>query len=130
MAYNTAQKTALMQTLKNAGGSALSAAQIIELMKKNNFQASKSTVYRLLDEYTKRGIVNRYRVSNCFVYSLNDRPLNCTHHLHLQCERCHRLIHLDEEKSQNIQASVKSAGFEIDKENTTIWGLCKECIDG
>ncbi len=127
MAYNTAQKAALVNTLKSAGGSFLSAAQIIKAMQSSGVKASKSTVYRLLDEFYKRGVVTRSRVSRRFVYSLNDRPVSCAGHLHLQCEKCHRLIHLGEEESLNIQMSVKSSGFVIDKENTTIWGLCGDC---
>ncbi|MDO5022957.1 MAG: transcriptional repressor [Eubacteriales bacterium] len=131
MAYSTTQKRALLQTLKNAKGSALSVEEIIWEIRTQGFEPSKSTIYRLLDGLITKGLVNRYRIANknCYVYVLNDKPKSCMGHLHLQCEKCHRLIHLDEEDSLNIRKTVKSAGFSLDNENTTIWGYCEGCSD-
>ena len=88
----------------------------------------KSTVYRLINRLVEDGTVKRFEKSNSrqFVYQIAGEE--CHHHLHMKCLNCGKLLHMDHEQSDElIKLIYGDSSFEVDREQTTLFGCCKEC---
>ena len=80
---NTVQKDTVAEVVRNEKKH-LTAEQIYELVHKKNPLISRSTVFRILNQISKRGDILRIRVPNgadCFDY-------NCSLHYHVKCSVC------------------------------------------
>ena len=52
----------------------------------------------------------------------------CKDNLHLSCRICGKSLHLGEqEANQLIQRTLESTGFQIDKNETVLYGICATC---
>ncbi len=126
MTYNTAARTALIDFLKKNSDRAFTIEEIcVSLLKDGR---GKSTVYRLASKLVASGCVKRIsdgktrRVTYQFV-----GEEMCSHHLHLKCSDCGKLIHLDSEISHALGDTLKQTrGFTLD-EGALIFGRCKDC---
>ena len=55
-------------------------------------------------------------------------PHVCEDHLHIRCEKCHALMHLDANVSETIAKLLKSdANVSLDIGNTILLGCCDKC---
>ena len=55
-------------------------------------------------------------------------PHACAGHLHVRCEKCHALMHLDENVSDEIARLLQSnANVALDLSNTVLMGYCEAC---
>ncbi len=129
MTYNTAAKTALIDFLKENSERAFTIEEICSYLLQDGH--GKSTVYRLASKLVASGSVKRIsdgktrRVTYQFIGGES-----CSHHLHLKCSECGRLIHLDSEISHALGDTLKkSRGFTLD-EGALIFGKCKDCGKG
>ena len=56
---------------------------------------------------------------------------HCHNHLHLQCTKCGRVLHLDEEVSDRLLDTVKMLkDFSVSEEDTVLMGKCADCTLG
>jgi Fe2+ or Zn2+ uptake regulation protein len=106
---------------------------VVELLIQDGAYAvkpGKSTVYRLLSQMVKEGLVQRTAVAGKrqarFRWVLPD----CSNHLHLKCTGCQKLIHLDAASSRLLKSTVEAADFYLDIEETIIVGRCRSCMEG
>lgn len=52
----------------------------------------------------------------------------CKDSLHLSCRVCGKSIHLGEkEAEQLLHSTFESTGFQIDKTETILYGICADC---
>ena len=52
----------------------------------------------------------------------------CRDHLHLSCKKCGKTFHMDEAETEAlVEAVAKLDGFEIDRSETVLYGLCEDC---
>jgi len=126
--YQTQQRKELIGFLSTYQEKQFTIEEIIERMATSNAPAP-SSIYRLMKQLVEEGIVKRYAKegSRQFLYQLVDGE-NCSHHFHLKCMVCGKLIHLSEEGSrQIIQLALGEAGFSVDQEKTILFGKCSEC---
>lgn len=126
MTYNTAARSRLLSFLNSNSERAFTLEQICEELLEDGH--GKSTVYRLVPQLVDAGCVRRIsdgrtrRVTYQFVGGAA-----CSEHLHLKCNGCGKLIHLDYEISHALEDALKkSRGFTLD-EGTLIFGMCKDC---
>ncbi len=91
----------------------------------------RSTVYRLVSELVAEGSVRRLsdgRTRHCTYQYIGGEP--CHRHLHLKCNACGKVIHLDDELSHELGRRVMAAdGFTLD-EGALLYGRCRECTGG
>ena len=128
--YNTEQRAMLTGFLKDNNESALSAEEIAEGLKEKYKEEApgKSTVYRLLSRLCEEGSVKRFS-SECGtkLYQLS-KGKDCKNHLHLKCLGCGKIVHMSHSVTEEILKDVVSEnGFDIDKEQTVIYGVCAKC---
>ena len=89
----------------------------------------KSTVYRLINRLVDDGTVKRFEKSNSrqFVYQIAGGA-ECHRHLHMKCLSCGRLLHMEHELSDELISLIYGdSDFEVDREQTTLFGCCKDC---
>jgi len=89
--------------------------------------AGEATVFRTLTALAQEGVLNRYTGDSGSFYQYNgERP--CTGHIHLKCEQCGKLIHMDcaflKELTKHFCAEH---GFTMDCGKTVIYGRCSDC---
>lgn len=101
----------------------VSAADIYSALK--NANADLSTIYRTLNTFTKNGTLFKQQdKSGNSVYISNNE-----HHNHiLVCTKCDKKVDLNYCPFHKIHSDIsKKTGFEIEDQNTIIYGICPEC---
>lgn len=128
MTYKTEQRNLLLNFLKNSPDVCFTAKQITDALKNENI--SKSAVYRNLSELEKEEKIKRVTKQNSkesFFQFLDTE--NCRNHIHLSCLKCGKIFHLENSTAQKLISNLEDAqGFEIDKEKSTLYGICKDCV--
>lgn len=126
--YHTEQKKALLDFLSGNSDKQFTIEEIAEFMSGINAPA-KSTLYRLMTKLVDDGHVKRFVKGNSrvFLYQYAGTE-HCNMHLHLKCMQCGQLIHLEEDRSQDLQQRILAENhFIVDKSATTIFGQCENC---
>lgn len=127
-AYHTQQRGAVLDVLQANIETPLSADAVTKRLSATPSAPGRSTVYRLLTKLTEEGVVRRFTAENGRQYLYQLTQDSCRHHLHLKCEDCGKLIHMDDSASENVLRTIlKDAGFAVDKEETTLFGHCRDC---
>ena len=89
-----------------------------------------ATLYRQLEKLEQAGLVRRYTLNDvagtCYEYLPLDG--HCDDHLHLKCEQCGTLVHLNCHQADGFQAHIKSEhGFSVNHTKTVLYGTCASC---
>lgn len=131
--YRTEQKRVLLAFLEQNAETAYSIDEIIkglEATRGTQELPGKSTVYRLMTKLVEEGTVKRFVKGNSrhFVYQLL-RGGDCQGHLHLKCNGCGTLLHLDRGTSDLLLSAVAGAQhFAVSKQDTVLFGTCAHCL--
>jgi Fur family ferric uptake transcriptional regulator len=129
--YNTKQRDAILDYIISLEGNHATAAQIVEYFIKKNVSIGRTTIYRHLDKLTQSGIVRRYTTDGisgaCYQY-VGDKEI-CHTHLHLKCESCGKLQHLECETLYEIEQHVLGRhAFKVNALKTVLYGQCDHCL--
>lgn len=125
--YMTKQRKALLEFLSNHADEELSARHIAELL--NDDSVSISAVYRNLSALEQEGKIRRVTKSGSreVFYQYTDCH-ECKDCLHLSCEKCGKTYHMNmPDADRLVQALAQNDEFAIDKSNTVLYGICKDC---
>lgn len=92
----------------------------------------RSSVYRLLSDMCREGIVRRFRAVNAeegYVYQYVGPDAGCEGHLHLQCLCCGKIEHLRCSCNRELAAMIlKTHDFKIDEGRSVLYGTCTDCL--
>ncbi|MDD6302523.1 MAG: transcriptional repressor [Bacillales bacterium] len=126
MNYKTKQRELIIKVLKDNMNYSMSAKQISLSL---SSQVSKATLYRTLDLLVEdnkiKKVYNELNSSYEYQYVDND---NCSHHFHLKCIKCGRLIHLDCNSCDEFMTHLLKSHKFMPKEGlTVIYGICNDC---
>ncbi len=126
--YSTRQRQALLSYLTEHADFPLSAESICKGIGGQR-KISASAVYRNLARLIADGTVRRLSGGDgktaLYRYAGGGR---CDSHLHLKCERCGRILHMNDGVSDGMLQSVREAvGFSVDTRNTILYGVCDSC---
>jgi Fur family ferric uptake transcriptional regulator len=129
--YVTEQKKMLKKLLEENADRAYTVEELVEKLesKGGGGTIGKSTVYRLMTHLVEEGAVKRFVRGNSrkFAYQIVMGE-HCDSHLHLKCTNCGKLMHLDEEVSDELLDRVKSiSDFCVNEEKTVLFGRCGDC---
>lgn len=102
----------------------LSADEIFDHLKLEHEEADKATIYRILDTFYKKGLVNRLEFSEGkYRYELTGED-----HHHLICERCGAVEDISD---CNIHILEKEIGekkqFLVTRHSLEFFGVCSIC---
>lgn len=129
--YKTRQREAIMEYLLSLKGEHVTADEIYQYFQQRRISVGLTTIYRNLDRMVDEGLVKKFNIEGiskaCFQFL--DKEMNRDEHLHLICENCGELIHLEcrfVEKLSQHMASEHS--FILKPEKSIFYGLCESCI--
>ena len=127
MTYSTEQRNILLTYLQTNPDTVFSAKQIAQSLADKNI--SRSAVYRNLaqlesEQKIKRVVKNGSRET---YYQFYDTTA-CRNHIHLSCTKCGKIFHMEGNDADRLSQMLDgNEGFELNKSETVIYGLCKEC---
>lgn len=104
--------------------------EIYEYLNENGMDMNITTIYRNIDKLVEQGVVLKtvHGKKEQATYQYMKGKEGCIHHLHMKCEKCGRILHLDcGFMSEIVEHIGNEHGFMIDCRNSYIAGLCKEC---
>ena len=128
--YNTAGKRRLLAFLSENANRQFTVEEIYDEMKGAGINVGKSSLYRILDSFCESGVIRKFKKngldSSLFQFIGDDTE--CGHHLHLKCEGCGKLVHLECHHSEMlVEHIVDEHGFTIDNKKSVLWGKCSRC---
>ncbi|MDD6101934.1 MAG: transcriptional repressor [Clostridiales bacterium] len=129
--YNTKCKSVIAAYLENNSERRVSVSDILNYLEDCGCSANRTTVYRNLEKMSEAGQIIRYKTSDrdSAVYQCVTKHDDCHNHLHLQCEKCGRIIHLECDFMDKIAGHLfEDHGFRIKCEGSVLLGTCRECL--
>jgi Fur family ferric uptake transcriptional regulator len=107
-----------------AGGGPLT---IVDIANKVSDRIDRVSVYRTIDLFEKLGIIHRVNVGWKYKLELSDQFVS--HHHHLSCTSCGRVIDIEDEKHIDSFISQVAERFEFQPKHHQfeIEGLCRQC---
>lgn len=130
--HRSRQRELLLQFLRDHSDRALTAADCTAGLRDQLGEQQapgQSTVYRLLNQLSSDGIVKRLPRAGAMPQRYQmDGHQDCHGSLHLKCQGCGSLDHLDDELEGQLSREIAALlHFEIDAAQTTLYGLCAAC---
>ena len=125
--YSTERSNSVLTFLSSNPDVMFSAKQIEEAL--SDKEISKSAIYRNLAELEVEEKIRRCTKpgSRETFYQFYDLQ-TCRNHIHLSCTKCGKIFHMEEDSAKKLAAALAQfEGFEINKAESTLKGLCKEC---
>lgn len=125
--YVTKQRRQLLDYLSRHTDEQMTARQIADALTQENI--SLSAVYRNLSDLEADGLLKRsVREGTRDVFYQYIATEECKDSLHLSCRVCGKSIHLDNAEAERLlDSTLKSTGFQIDKSETILYGVCADC---
>jgi Fur family transcriptional regulator, ferric uptake regulator len=103
----------------------ITALRLHERLRARGSDVSLATVYRTLAVLSDHGVVDtltHHAGELCY------RVCSEQHHHHLTCERCHRVVELDDcDLEAWVDRSAKRHGFSATGHQVEIAGVCADC---
>jgi Fur family ferric uptake transcriptional regulator len=103
----------------------VTAQQLWGRLRERDSRAGLATVYRTLALLSEKGVVDvlsHHGGEQCY------RLCGDAHHHHLLCERCHRVVEVQECGLDDwVAAAAKQHGFVATEHRVEIVGLCADC---
>ena len=126
MGYSTGKKELIIELLSQNSDRSYTIEEISDTVTFDG--KGKSTVYRLISELVQDGILRRLsdgRTRHCTYQYVGGE--HCHKHMHLKCNGCGKLIHLDEGTTRAFEKKILTLGGFCIEEGSFLYGKCKEC---
>lgn len=93
--------------------------------KSNSTSASRSTIYRFLEELVEAGLLRSMTLNGRAVY---EHDYGYPQHDHLHCEKCNKLIEFQSDEFAELRQAVAAEhNFRVKGHRLIINGICEEC---
>lgn len=103
----------------------VTAQQLWSRLRERESRTGLATVYRTLALLSEKGVVDvlsHHEGEQCY------RLCGDEHHHHLVCERCHRVVEVQECGLDDwVDAAARRHGFVATEHRVEISGLCRDC---
>lgn len=127
--YNTNQRQEILKYLESNEERHVTIDEIMEYFKNQKIKIGLTTVYRYLNSLEKDGYLKKikHEEKKAACYQL----VSCDNHhdhVHMICMKCDTLFHGELiDVSQVEKDALKNYGFEVDKSQMIIYGICEDC---
>ena len=107
-------------------GEAFSAEDLIKRLHRSNPRIGRATVYRSIEKLLRMKVLDRIDFADgTHYFRLCGSE---SHHHHLACTKCHRIIDLAFCLDKDRIATIgRQQSFSIEDHAITLFGLCKDC---
>lgn len=130
--YNTKSRKLILDYLESKIDTTVSVADIIEHLKMMGESINPTTVYRYLNKLTEEKKVLKFSEDegNKAVYQMVRHTHSCHGHIHIQCTKCGKLLHLDCDFMDDFISHLKKEhNFSLKCESSLLYGICSECSE-
>jgi Fur family ferric uptake transcriptional regulator len=128
--YNTRSKEALMAYIEGHKEHSFNAYDVNDYMREKGINVNITTIYRNLDKLTENGTIMKYKTAEdefCR-YQIVKPDSACEHHIHMQCRKCGKVLHLECGFMEEITRHLyEHHGFVLECHGSVLMGLCNEC---
>ena len=129
--YETEQRKLLTALFRADPDRFYTVEEVVEILRgdSEDEKCSVSTVYRLIARLCDEGIVHKHaRDGSRKFYYQYVRDADCGEHLHLKCDVCGKLFHMDDATSEHVLLEIlQKSGFSIDSARAVMPGCCAAC---
>lgn len=128
--YRTKGRQLILSYLEGTRERTVSVSEIQEFMNQQGNPVNVSTIYRNLDALVAQGQVMKFvsDKGDKSTYRYIEPEHDCHKHLHIQCVKCGKVIHLECDFMRNIEAHVlEEHGISLLCENSILYGVCQGC---
>ena len=126
--YNTKSRRLIAEFLES--NTTVSVGDILEFLKTSGENVNPTTVYRYLNKLTAEKKVLKFSEGEGqkAVYQMVGHKRSCDGHIHIQCIRCGKLLHLDCDFMEDFKVHLKEEhDFSLKCESSLLYGICSEC---
>lgn len=124
--YRTKQRDEILRFFEENKEKCFSAREVCSFVK-----AGEATVFRTISKLTTDGKLKRFKGDSSRGESAYYRYNSCRDndgHIHLMCEECGELIHMDCDFIKEVLSHFSTHHkFAVDCEKTVIYGICDSC---
>lgn len=105
------------------------AEEIYHALRERNVYVSRATIYRTMDMLFKYDLVRRMDIGDGrWRY---ERRFDCSHHDHLICIRCGKIVEFTSPEIEDLQQKVcNQFEYKMFRHTHQLFGICKECVGG
>ncbi len=122
---HTKQRNAIVEAFLSAGRH-ITSDELFNIVKRKNPEIGTATVQRNLNLLCESGIAEEIKIGK--QKTRYEQKYGSSHHDHLICIKCGRLIEVNDEKIERLQEKLtKAHGFIPIKHKLEIYGVCKDC---
>ncbi len=119
----TPQRLAVLESLSQRHDHP-SAEKIYQEVRRQLPAISFNTVYKTLEVLCHKGLITKVNP----LHEVARYDGETGRHMHLVCRRCHSIIDLHRQpEAQANLAPEELAGFRVEQQSLTFWGLCARC---
>ena len=129
--YNTKAKQAIIDYLAKNKNTTVTVLDIKKYFEDINYKINITTIYRYLDKLVEDNMVIKYTSGKGgkFNYQYLGEKITCNDHIHIQCTKCGKILHLDCEYMDELVNHIKAEhGFNIEYNKSILYGKCNKCI--
>lgn len=121
---DTTARKAILEILHNSD-EPRTVKDLIELLSERLIEVDRTTVFRIVNAFTDRGIVRKLEFGEGnFRYELLSLP----HHYHIVCTNCGTIRDVEGCDVDDIEkATAKKYNFKITHHRLDFFGLCENC---
>jgi Fur family ferric uptake transcriptional regulator len=120
---NTPSRDAIYHLLEDQ---LLTADQVFQKLIAKGFSLSFSTVYRILEKFVEKGIVEAVKLQG--EASVLYQVVSTHHHHQLVCTRCHQIETIEECPIDAFEQMIaKQHKFTIESHQMILYGICDHC---
>ena len=126
--YQTKQRKELLCFFEKHCDEQLPISAILSELGEKNI-VSRSAVYRNIERMIAEGIIRKSAKAEGIgsLYHYIGSP-HCNEHLHLQCNHCGKIFHLENETEEDrLKKVLRNIGFSLDEQKTMLYGICRDC---
>lgn len=106
---------------------ALSAPEIEDALRHGNRRVARASVYRVLDELERLGLVARFEIGQGMARYEAVRD-DASHHDHLVCDSCGEITPFrDEELERTLRRVASRVALAVDEHEVVLHGHCDTC---
>ncbi|MDA8157674.1 MAG: transcriptional repressor [Deltaproteobacteria bacterium] len=122
---HTKQREAIVDAFFSAGRH-ITSEELFNIVKKKNPEIGYATVQRNLNLLCKSSLAEEIKIGK--QKTKYEQKLGASHHDHLICVKCGRLIEVNDEKIEKLQDKLARANNFIPiKHKLEIYGICGAC---
>ena len=120
----TTPRVKILQTLETSPKRHLSVEDIYRQLITQNFDIGLATIYRVLSQFEKSGIVTKLNFDNQSVFELSTDE----HHDHLVCIKCGNIEEFQDGVIEQHQDDIaKEYGYQLTDHCLYLYGICPQC---